>query len=243
MPSDPTSSVFATAWAEAMNAAMATRLSVRAFTTQPVTRGLIERILVDAASDAVGNAVPPCTVHVLQARSRQALCEQVCAAHDAARADPALLERYREPYDYYPRQWFSPYLERRRENGWGLYGLLGIGRTDKDKMHAQHQRNYRYFDAPVGLVFTMERGLGAEHLLACGRFLQNVMLHARRHGLHTCPQAAWNMFSSIILLHVGATADEVLVCSMALGHADADAIVNRFHTPRLPVQAFCRSMP
>ncbi|MCB2000657.1 MAG: nitroreductase [Rhodoferax sp.] len=228
---------------DAMHAAMATRMSVRAFTPQAVARGLIERILVDAACDNLGAAAAPCTVHVLQGRSRQALCEQVCAAHDALRAEPALQAQYPEPYDYYPRQWFSPYIERRRENGWGLYGLLGIGRADKDRMHAQHQRNYRFFDAPVGLVFTMDRALGAEHLLSCGRFLQNVMLHARLQGLHTCPQAAWNQFAGIILPHVGATADEVLVCAMALGHADPDAVVNRFHTPRLPVQDFCRTMP
>ncbi len=221
---------------------MASRMSVRAFTSQPVERDRIVRILVDAACDTVGTAAPPCRVHVLQGRSRQALCERVCAAHDAMRGEPALRTQYPEPYDYYPREWFSPYIERRRDNGWGLYGLLGIGRADKDRMHAQHQRNYRFFDAPVGLVFTMARGQGAEHLLPCGRFVQNVMLHARLHGLHTCPQAAWNMFATIVLPHVGAAADDVLVCAMALGHADPDAIVNGFHTPRLPVQEFCRSM-
>ena len=73
-------------------------------------------------------------------------------------------------------------------------------------------------------------------------FLQAVMLAARRQGLHTCPQAAWNNFPSIILEHVGAGPNEMVVCGMSLGYADPDAPVNTFHTPREPVEAFTRWM-
>ena len=119
--------------------------------------------------------------------SRAALVEKVCTAHDAIRANPALAADYREEYDYYPEKWFSPYIDRRRENGWGLYGLLGIGKGDKDKMHLQHQRNYKFFDAPVGLMFTIDRVMGRGSLLDYGMFLQNIMVAARGRGLHTLP--------------------------------------------------------
>jgi nitroreductase len=174
---------------------------------------------------------------VLQGASRQALVDQVCAAHDAIREQPELAQHYKEEYDYYPTQWKDPYLARRRENGWGLYGLLGIERGQKDKMHAQHQRNFRFFDAPVGLIFTIDRSLGRGSLLDYGMFLQNVMLAARAQGLHTCPQAAWNDYHSIVLPHVGAGAGEMMVCGMSLGYADPDALVNRFYTPRDPIAA------
>ena len=105
-------------------------------------------------------------------------------------------------------------------------------------MHAQHQRNYRFFDAPVGLMFTMDRVLGRGSLVDYGMFMQNIMVAARGHGLSTCPQAAWNGFAKIILPHIGAGPDEMLVCGMALGYADETAPVNRFHTPRVPVQDF-----
>ncbi len=225
---------------ESIDQAIGSRMSIRAFTQQPVPHDLLEQLLQDAVMASGSGGIAPCKVYVLQGRSRTELIERVCAVHDAVRADPTLLAQYPEPYDYYPEKWDSPYLDRRRENGWGLYGLLGIGKTDKDKMHAQHQRNYRYFDAPVGLVFTLDKARGAEQLLACGRFMQALMLQARVHGLHTCPQAAWNMFSGIILPHVGAGPDESLVCSMSLGYADDQALVNSFHTPRLPVAEFCR---
>jgi len=218
--------------------AINSRMSTRAFTSQAVPHDLIVELLKLASRAPSGTNTQPWKVYVLQGASRDALVEKVCAAHDAQRADPALAVEYREEYDYYPEQWVSPYIDRRRENGWGLYGLLGIGKGDKDKMHAQHQRNFRFFDAPVGLMFTVDRVMGRGSLLDYGMFLQSLMLAARARGLHTCPQAAWNGYAKIILPHIGAGANEMLVCGMALGYADETQIVNTFHTPRVPVAEF-----
>ena len=220
--------------------ALTSRKSVRAFTQQPVARADIEQILELSARAPSGTNCQPWKVYVLQGAQRDSLVEKCCAAHDAMRQDPGLAEVYKEEYDYYPTQWISPYIDRRRENGWGLYGLLGIGKGDKDKMHAQHQRNFRFFDAPVGLMFTVDRSMGRGSLVDYGAFLQNIMLAARGYGLHTCPQAAWNGFAKIIMPHIGAGENEMLVCGMALGYADAQAPVNTFHTPRVPVAEFTR---
>lgn len=221
-----------------VDAAITSRMSVRAFTPTPVPRETLIELLQVASRAPSGTNTQPWKVYVLQGASRAALVDKVCTAHDAIRANPALAGDYREEYDYYPEKWVSPYIDRRRENGWGLYGLLGIGKADKDKMHLQHQRNYRFFDAPVGLMFTLDRVMGRGSLLDYGMFLQSIMVAARGHGLHTCPQAAWNGFSKIILPHIGAGADEMLVCGMALGYADASDVVNTFHTPRVPVEEF-----
>jgi nitroreductase len=221
-----------------VDAAITSRMSVRAFTDRPVPREVLEQILAVASRAPSGTNCQPWKVYVLQGASRQALVGQACAAHDAARANPALMAEHVEEYDYYPLKWASPYIERRRENGWGLYGLLGIGKADKDKMHAQHQANFRFFGAPVGLMFTIDRVMGRGSLLDYGTFLQSIMVSARGHGLHTCPQAAWNGFSKMILPHIGAGPDEMLVCGMALGYRDESALVNTFHTPRVPVQDF-----
>jgi nitroreductase len=198
----------------------------------------VAELLAVASRAPSGTNTQPWKVYVLQGASRTELSDKVCAAHDAIRANPSLAADYQEEYDYYPQQWVSPYIDRRRENGWSLYGLLGIGKADKDKMHAQHQRNYRFFDAPVGLMFTMDRVMGRGSLVDYGMFLQNVMVAARGRGLDTCPQAAWNGFAKIILPHIGATPDELLVCGMALGYADQSALVNTLTTPRVPVEQF-----
>lgn len=224
--------------ANLVDSAILSRMSVRAFTRQPVVRETIEHVLEVASRAPSGTNTQPWKVYVLEGASRDTLVQKVCAAHDALRADPSLAANYSEEYDYYPEKWVSPYIDRRRENGWSLYGLLGITKADKDKMHLQHQRNYRFFDAPVGLMFTIDRVMGRGSLLDYGMFLQSLMVSARAHGLHTCPQAAWNGFSSIVLPHIGAEADEMLVCGMALGYADQDAVVNTFVTPRVPVSSF-----
>ena len=224
--------------ASVVDAAITSRMSTRAFTQAPVSRQTLTELLQVASRAPSGTNCQPWKVYVLQGASRAALVEQVCAAHDAIRADPALAADYREEYDYYPEKWVSPYIDRRRENGWGLYGLLGIGKGDKDKMHRQHHRNYKFFDAPVGLMFTIDRVMGRGSLVDYGMFLQNIMVAARARGLHTCPQAAWNGFARIILPHIGAGANEMLVCAMALGYADETQVVNTFHTPRVPVEEF-----
>lgn len=224
--------------ASTVEEAIDSRRSIRAFTAQAVAGETLRELLQLSSRAPSGTNTQPWKVYVLQGASRDGLVEKVCAAHEALRDNPALADEYREEYDYYPEQWISPYLDRRRENGWGLYGLLGIGKGDKDRMHAQQQRNFRFFDAPVGMMFTLDRIMGRGSLLDYGMFLQNLMLAARSRGLHTCPQAAWNRFSKIILPHIGAGADEMLVCGMSIGHADEQAVCNTFHTPRVPVDEF-----
>ena len=221
-----------------VEAAITSRMSVRAFTQQSVARSDIEALLEVASRAPSGTNCQPWRVYVLQGKSRDGLVEKACAAHDAMRANPALAADYVEEYDYYPTQWTSPYIDRRRENGWGLYGLLGIGKGDKDKMHLQHQRNFKFFDAPVGLMFTVDRVMGRGSLVDYGGFMQNIMVAARGRGLDTCPQAAWNGFNKIVLEHIGAGPNEMLVCGMSLGYADKADVVNTFHTPRVPVADF-----
>ena len=218
--------------------AITSRMSVRAFLPREVPRSLLQHLLEVASRAPSGTNTQPWKVYVLTGTRRDALVAKVCAAHDALRADPALAANFREEYDYYPEKWVSPYIDRRRENGWGLYGLLGIGKGDKDMMHAQHQRNYRFFDAPVGLMFTIDRVMGRGSLLDYGMFLQSLMVAARAQGLHTCPQAAWNGFANIILPHIGANEGDMLVCGMALGYADPTDLINTFQTPRVAVNDF-----
>jgi nitroreductase len=221
-----------------VDAAMLSRYSNRAFLPKPVARELLQNILQVAARAPSGTNTQPWRVYVLQGAKKDALVGQVVAAHNAMAADPAVAAQYREEYDYYPEKWVSPYIDRRRECGFGLYGVLGLGKGDKAGMHAQHQQNFKFFGAPVGLMFTMDKVMGRGSLVDYGMFLQNIMLAARARGLHTCPQAAWNGFSKIILPHIGAAENEMLVCGMSLGYADEGALVNTFATTRVDAQEF-----
>jgi nitroreductase len=122
--------------------------------------------------------------------------------------------------------------------GWDLYGLLGIKKGETEKIRAQHRRNYVLFDAPVALMFVIDRRLAMGSWLDFGMFLQNVMLAARARGLDTCPQAAWIDYHRIVgkLLNLGE--HDQLVCGMALGYADNNALVNTLVTERAPLEEF-----
>ena len=220
----------------AVDAAITTRRSLRAFSATPVPRETLEAILAVAARAPSGTNTQPWQVHVLTGAAKAALSTEIRAAYD----DPALRATHTEPYAYYPTEWRRPYIDRRRKVGWDLYGLLGIGKADKARMHEQHGRNYSFFDAPVGLIFTIDRVMQQGSWLDYGMFLQNVMVAARARGLDTCPQAAFTQFHRIIARHLGLRDDQTVVCGMSLGHADPAAPENQLITEREPVAGFAR---
>jgi len=220
----------------AVDEAITSRRSIRAFLPTPVARETIERILAVATRAPSGTNTQPWRVYVLTGDAKQALSRRVRAAYD----DPAERATHTEQYAYYPTEWVSPYIDRRRKVGWDLYGLLGIGKTDKVRMHEQHGRNYAFFDAPVGLIFTIQTVMQQGSWLDYGMFLQNIMVAARARGLDTCPQAAFTQFHRIIEEQLSLAADEMVVCGMSLGHADPDAVENRLVTEREPVSGFAR---
>jgi nitroreductase len=220
----------------AVDAAITSRRSLRAFLPTPVPRETIEDMLRVASRAPSGTNTQPWKVYVLTGEPLQGLSRQILSAFN----DPLQAATHHQEYAYYPTQWQSPYIDRRRKVGWDLYGLLGIGKTDKERMHAQHGRNYRFFDAPVGLMFTIDRIMEKGSWLDYGMFLQNIMVAARARGLDTCPQAAFTQFHRIIMPAIGASSEEMLVCGMSLGHADPEAIENSLVTEREPVAGFAK---
>jgi nitroreductase len=223
----------------AVDAAITSRRSIRAFLPTPVPRRVIEEILSVASRAPSGVNTQPWKVRVLTGRAKDELSRKIVAAHDANFAAGSTGADVGE-YDYYPTEWVPPYIDRRRKIGWDLYGLLGIVKGDKARMHDQHGRNYRFFDAPVGLVFTIDRILRQGSWLDYGMFLQNVMTAARGRGLDTCPQAAFIGFHQVIAQELQLPASEMVVCGMSLGHADESAPENQLVTERVPVSAFAR---
>lgn len=218
--------------------AITSRHSVRAFLDTPVDVQTIKDILSVASRAPSGTNTQPWKVYVLTGKKRAEMIERVCAAQLELFQKPELAEQYKETFAYYPENWISPFIDRRRANGWGLYGLLGIQKGEKEKMAAQQLRNFQLFDAPVGLFFTVNKAMGIGSKMDISMMIQNVMVAAKARGLDTCPQAAWNHFYPIVLDVLGAPDDEELICAIALGYADPDHIVNTFITPREPVENF-----
>jgi nitroreductase len=215
----------------AVDRAIATRRSLRAFRPEAPPRELVEHLLLLAARAPSGTNMQPWRVHVATGATRARLVAAVQAAHGAGPGDDP-------PWRYYPESFFEPYLSRRRKVGWDLYALLGIGKGDKARMHAQVGRNFAFFDAPVGMVFTIDARLEVGSWLDHGMFLENLMVAARGHGLDTCPQAAFARYHRAIRSVLPIPEGETVVCGMALGYADMSAPENTLATERAPLADF-----
>jgi len=221
-------------FAKDVDDAITSRQSVRRFTDEPVSREQVRHLLDVARFAPSGTNTQPWHVDVLVGASRDALCEEIMADYQANG------ERSNREYEYYPTQWFDPYLSRRRACGWGLYGSMGITREDKHLMHEQRGRNYVFFGAPLGMIFSIDRRLNVGSWMDMGMFLQNVMVAARAHGLHTCAQASFANYPEIVRRHCTIPDEHVVVCGMAVGYGVMDAPENVWRTEREPVEAFTR---
>jgi nitroreductase len=210
--------------------AIASRRSIRAYLPTPVPRDVVERILDIAARAPSGTNMQPWRCYALAGAPLRALCDALVAEAGA---------KVEAEYRYYPAEFFEPYLARRRKVGWDLYGLLGIARGETEKMRHQHARNFTFFGAPVGIIFTIDRRLEIGSWLDYGMFLGNVTTAARGMGLDTCPQAAFAPHHATIRAMLGIPDNEVVVCGMALGHADPTAPENSLVTDRAPARDFC----
>ena len=217
----------------AVDEAIHSRQSVRAFLPNPVERTTVEELLRLASRSASGSNIQPWRVRVIAGETKVRLTQ---AIFDAVARDG--FEPYQREWNYYPVRWREPFLGRRRKIGWDMYSLLGVAKGDFEGTQQARMRNYEFFGAPVGMMFTLDEDLEIGSWLDLGIFLGSIMIAARGHGLHTCPQAAFADFHSVIRPILDIPEKEIIVCGMALGHIDPDAPVNGLMTERADLAAF-----
>ncbi|MEW9805134.1 nitroreductase [Mesorhizobium marinum] len=211
--------------------AIVSRRSVRAFLPDPVDEGMIRDILEVASRAPSGTNMQPWRVYVVLGAAKERISRAILESGLRA-------EKARGEYKYYPDKFFEPYHGRRRAVGYALYGHLGIGKRDVHQMRVQHDRNFVFFDAPVGMIFTIDRRLNQGSWVDYGMFLQNIMVAARARGLHTCPQAAFAPYHRQIRPVLGIPDEEIVVCGMALGYEDASKPENSLRTERASPDEF-----
>ncbi len=212
--------------------AITSRRSVRAFKSDPVPRETVAHILEVASRAPSGTNIQPWHVHVLTGDALTSLSDAVL---DAYWNEPQEHENDRQ---HYLEKMREPYLARRRKIGWALYGLLGIKKGEREKTREFHSRNYKFFNAPVGMIFTIDRDMGWMSWLDYGMFIQNICIAARGQDLHTCPQAAWGSYHDVVEKHLDLPAEQLVHCGMSLGYEDTTAEVNELETVREPLDAF-----
>lgn len=210
--------------------AIDSRVSCRAFLDTPVPEETVRDILARARRAPSGGNLQPWHVHVLSGGALEALKREITGLLDK-------MPRGEETeYPIYPPSLKEPYRTRRWQNGMQLYDTLGIAREDKEARARQHQRNYVFFDAPVGMFFCIDRTMGAAQWSDMGMYIYAVTLLAREHGLHTCAQEAWAVWHRIVGRHIGLPAEQMLFCGLALGHMDERHVANTMRTERAPLE-------
>ena len=208
------------------------RQSIRAFLAdRPVSDEEIESLLNIAGRAPSGSNIQPWRAYVVRGE-RKARITEACSNRFLS-GDEGAYE-----YQYYPRAWREPYIGRRRQTGFGLYGLLGVDRHDTASVQNYRVQNYQFFGAPVGLFFTIDRDMEQGSWLDYGMFLQSFMLAAREAGLESCAQAAFCPYHDSVMTILEAPEEQMLVCGMSLGYADPDALVNTYRTGRLEAREY-----
>ena len=213
--------------------ALEQRKSTRAFLSKEVEQEKINTILKAARHAPSGTNTQPWQVAVVTGEAKiklQTKIEEAFRAGDKGNAD----------YTYYPDKWQQPYASRRKECGLLMYKTLGITREDKERQINQWAANYRAFDAPVLLLFFMDDVMQTGSYIDYGMFLQSVMLAAVDQGLASCPQASIADYPEIIKAELAYPEETVLLCGMALGYEDKNALVNSYRTSREDVDSFTR---
>ena len=207
------------------------RNSVRAFKSDPVPKSLLMEV-VDAARAAPSNFnSQPWRVYLLTNKAKDALGEAINRAY-CYNTTP--------PFSPFPQPTPTDCATRVDDFAQRYYSALGIDRTDMTARARQTGRNYVFFDAPVGLIFTTHAALTRHSWLDCGLFLQSLMLSAQVRGLATCPQVSFVRFQSVIAEQLGLGADEVVTCGMSCGYEDREAAVNHLDMPRESLEGIAR---
>jgi nitroreductase len=218
-----------------MNAhdAIMTRRSIRRFLPEPVPRASLMRILEGAATAPSGHNIQPWKVYAVAGAVKDRISAGILSA---IANEPAA--QHQPEFDYYPINWFEPFIGRRRKLGHELYAILGIAREDKAARERQMLENYKFFGAPVGLFVTFDRRLAAGTFMDVGMFIENILIGARGEGLDTCGQAAFNWYHKAIRKHLPMEDSELLACGISLGYADPNAPENKLMPEKLAVEQF-----
>jgi len=212
--------------------AVDSRMSCRAFLDTPIPEATVREVLDVARRAPSGGNLQPWIVHALTGQPLQALIERV----RAKALDQPLGEG--TEYNIYPPNLKEPYRSRRFKCGEDLYALIGIPREERERRLRQYAKNFEFFGAPVGLFFVIDRGMGQDQWADLGMFMQSIMLLAREHGLHTCPQESWAGWHKTIGEFLGLPPELMLFCGMALGFRDESAPINRLRTDRASIEEF-----
>jgi nitroreductase len=131
-----------------VRAALGTRKSIRAFSDRPIATGIVREILELSARAPSGSNLQPWHVYAPLGQAREALIQRVKSKlSDLPRGEPP-------ECNIHPPDLCEPYSSRYFRAAALLYGVIGIARDDMPARQRQLAKNWEFFGAPVGLIFS-----------------------------------------------------------------------------------------
>ena len=207
------------------------RISVRAFKPDPVPGSVVRDILRAASRSPSGGNLQPWRVYALSGEPLEAFKAIIAAKLVAGESETP-------EYDVYPHNLWEPFKKRRRDTGAQRYAALGVNDKDKAALKELGERNYRFFGAPVGLFFCLDRRLGPPQWSDMGMYMLSVMLLAAERGLDTCPPESWSNWPVSIRAFLGQPVELMLFAGMSMGYRDPDDPLNAIRTAREPFEVY-----
>lgn len=208
------------------------RRSKRKFLDRPVPLAVVRQILSVAKHAPSSSNTQPWRCYVLTGQAREKV---TAAAVEAYRAGPETLA---PQYPFFPKELPVPFSSRFNAFRGMLGDAQGVHRSDLAGRRRDVERQFQFFGAPVGLIFTMDRRLEWASFICYGCFLQNIMLAAHAQGLDTCPQQIWSLQSAVLRNVLGIPDGEMVVAGMSLGYADNTVPENNMSLEKLELHEF-----
>src|SRR5262249_2056637 len=189
--------------------AVQSRIACRHFLDKAVDALTIRNLIEGAARAASSGNLQPWNVYAVSGEPLRQITRQAIEAIE--QKDWRAIET---EYPEFPDKLWEPYASRKFEFGAQLYGSLGINPDDVTGRLQQVKHNFRFFNAPVGLFITIDRGLGPGQWADLGGYVNTLAVLARGYGLDTCPQVLWIRMHKIVGALLKFPPEQMLYCGV-----------------------------
>ncbi len=208
--------------------AILNRHSVREFSSTPVPRETVMKILETALRSPSGGNGQPWEVFV-------------AAGDTLERIRRVYLERFQNPAGGPPpaRPPQPAYIQERmavirKER----FQLLGLDPNDPASGNVFMEWGSRMFGTPVLVVVCMDKALNNH--LDIGLFVQTVCLAAQGHGVDSFIAGGFITHQDVLRRELQIPEELNIITGIGLGYPNPDAVINAYRSPRRPVQEVVR---
>ncbi|MBN2062126.1 MAG: nitroreductase [Deltaproteobacteria bacterium] len=209
--------------------AIMARYSVRDFSSRPVEKETVMKILETATRSPSGGNGQPWEVFVASGASLERIRKvyQKRSQSGASDSPPGGLP----PKPAYIQERMDIITRERLL-------LLGLDPDDPESKKIFTEWRSRLFGVPVLIVICMDKALSSH--LDIGLFIQTICLAAQGHGIDSFIAGSLIFYPDVLRQELEIPDTLNIITGVGLGYPDQDSIINRYRSPRRPIQEVVR---